>query len=41
MKEKTPKDGPGKKRKYRKPDVSEHGSLRGLAERVTGANIMP
>lgn len=27
----------GKKKKYSKPKISRHGSLQGIAERVTGA----
>lgn len=41
MSDKKRKDPPGKKRKYQKPKIAPHGNLRGLAERVTGANVIP
>ena len=31
---------PGKKRKYSKPKLARHGSLQGIAERVTGISSL-
>ena len=38
--EKTTGRNPGKKRKYSKPKIRRHGSLQGIAERVTGTVLM-
>lgn len=41
MAEKEPPRERSGKRPYIKPKLSLHGSLRGLAERVTGLNATP